>query len=84
VGSFVIGFVGALAAPDPDLRLFLMVGFCGGYTTVSSFALQTLNLAREGEWRRALGNVLGSTGLCLVSVWLGQCVGLALDPTEVA
>src|SRR5262245_53403876 len=55
-GSFVIGFFGTLTAPDGRLfvsanaRQFVMVGLCGGYTTFSSFSLQTLNQARDGEW----------------------------------
>src|ERR1700739_309163 len=65
-GSFVIGFFGTLTAPDGRLmvsgttRQFVMVGLCGGYTTFSSFSLQTLNLMRGGEWAPAAGNILGS------------------------
>ena len=57
-GSFLIGLIAALTGPDgrllvaPELRLFLMVGICGGYTTFSSFSLQTLTLAQGGEWAR--------------------------------
>ncbi len=52
-GSFVIGFFGTLTDPDgtllvnPQFRTFFMIGICGGYTTFSSFSLQTLRLARE-------------------------------------
>ena len=53
-------------------RQFLMVGICGGYTTFSSFSLQTLNLAREGEWFYAGANVVASVLLCLLAVWLGH------------
>jgi len=56
-GCLVIGFLAALTGPSlgrgwlkPEWRDFLMVGFCGGYTTFSSYGLQTLNLARDGEW----------------------------------
>jgi CrcB protein len=48
-----------------------MIGICGGYTTFSSFSLQTLNLANEGEWLRAGANILLSVVLCLAGVWLG-------------
>ena len=64
VGSFVIGFFGTLTGADgrflvaPDVRTFVMVGFCGGYTTFSSFSLQTLALARDGEWLQVGANVL--------------------------
>lgn len=77
LGSFVIGLFAALTAPggalagDGTVVAFVMVGLCGGYTTFSSFSLQTLNLARGGEWRRAFGNIVASVVLCLVSVGLG-------------
>ncbi|MCR6655440.1 MAG: fluoride efflux transporter CrcB [Opitutus sp.] len=77
-GSFAIGFLASLAAPDgrpllgPAARSFLMIGVLGGFTTYSSFSLQTLTLAREGEWLRAGGNALGTFALCFVAVWLGH------------
>ena len=78
VGSFVIGFFGALTLPEgpapasPDLRLFVMVGICGGFTTFSSFSLQTLMLLRGGAWLGASMNVLASVALCLASVTAGN------------
>jgi protein CrcB len=78
VGSFVIGFFGALTAPDgpvpspPGLRIFVMVGICGGFTTFSSFSLQTLSLARDGGWLPAMGNVVLSVILCLLAVTAGH------------
>ena len=80
-GSFVIGFLAAVTEPgsrgwtSPGVRQFLMVGVCGGYTTFSSFSLQTLNLMREREWLYAGGNVLFSVFLCLLAVWLGYLLG---------
>jgi CrcB protein len=85
LGSFVIGFFGTLTGPDGrvlvpgDVRQFVMVGICGGYTTFSSFSLQTLNLAQEGEFVRAGLNVVASVVLCLVSVWLGYVAAAALN-----
>jgi CrcB protein len=85
VGSFIIGFVATLTAPDgrllvsSDARVFVMVGFCGGFTTFSSFSLQTLTLAREGEWLWAGANILASVVLCLVSVWVGHLGAAALN-----
>ena len=76
-GSFIIGILAGLTGPDgrvvvaPDLRQFLLVGFCGGYTTFSSFSLQTLALIRDGDMLEAGGNVILSVVLCLAFVWLG-------------
>jgi CrcB protein len=83
-GAFVIGFVDALVAPggptvvNAQARLFIMAGLCGGYTTFSAFSLQTLDLAREGHWLRAGGNVGASVVACLASVWLGRAAAVAL------
>ena len=80
-GSFLIGFFGTLTMeggrhPMPEtVRLFVMVGFCGGFTTFSSFSLQTLDLLRGGAWGRALLNIGLSVMLCLASVAIGH--GLA-------
>jgi fluoride exporter len=82
-GSFVIGLIGALAIPEGRMdsssrafvTQFLMLGVCGGYTTFSSFSLQTLNLLRERELLYAGGNVVVSVVLCLVAVWLGWLLG---------
>jgi len=84
-GSFVIGFFATLTAPDGRLmvsgttRQFVMVGICGGYTTFSSFSLQTLNLLRGGEWAPAAGNMLGSVVLCMIGVWLGASCAAAIN-----
>jgi CrcB protein len=84
-GCFVIGFFAVLTGPDgrvvvaPDLRQFVMVGVCGGYTTFSSFSLQTLNLVRSGDVLRAGGNVLASVAACLVAVWIGAMAAAAFN-----
>ena len=83
VGSFVIGFFGVLTANDGrfpaplDVRAFVMVGICGGFTTFSSFSLQTLELARDGRMAQALGNIGLSVVLCLLAV-AGGYYGAAL------
>ena len=83
-GSFLIGLVASLSDPegrlliDPTARRFIMVGILGGYTTFSSFSLQTLNLAREGQWLYATANVTLSLVLCLLAVWLGHVLAQAI------
>ncbi len=78
VGSFIIGFFATLTVPDgvlpasANLRTFVMVGICGGFTTFSSFSLQTLSLARDGNWLGVMGNVVLSVVLCLLAVTLGH------------
>jgi len=73
-GAFLIGIVGALAThpgslfASPNPWLFAVTGFLGCYTTVSSFSLQTLTLANNGESRRAIGNIVLSVSLCLAAV----------------
>ncbi len=85
VGSLVIGFFATLTGPDgrvlvaPDARQFVMVGICGGYTTFSSFSLQTLNLVRGGDMLGAGGNIVASVVLCLAAVWLGHVGAAALN-----
>ena len=87
-GSFLIGLVATLTGPDgrllvaPEWRLFWMVGICGGYTTFSSFSLQTLTLAQGGEWGKAGLNVVLSLVLCLLAVWLGHVAASALNRLE--
>lgn len=85
VGSLIIGVVAALSTsfdrpwPGPEARAFIMVGFCGGYTTFSAFSLQTLDLLNSGEWFRAGGNILLSVVLCLIAVWLGYLAGNGIN-----
>ncbi len=55
-----------------------MTGICGGFTTFSTFGLETLNLARDGEWAKAAANVVGSVVLCLLGVWLGHVLAVAM------
>ena len=76
-GSFAIGFLAALG-PMPFTRQLFMVGVLGGYTTFSSFSLQTLELAHEGRWATAGVNVVLSVVLSLAAVWLGHWCGAVL------
>jgi len=84
-GCLVIGFFAAYTGPEgrllvrPEWRLAFMAGVCGGYTTFSSFSLQTLNLTMEGDWLRAGANVILSVLLCLGAVWLGELGAAAIN-----
>ena len=85
VGSFIIGFFGALTASDgrfqvhADARAFVMIGICGGYTTFSSFSLQTLDLFRDGKPGAAAANIGLSLILCLIAVSAGYASAMALN-----
>ena len=84
-GSLVIGFFAAITGPDgriwasPSFRQFFLIGVLGGYTTFSSFSLQTLALARDGEWLFATLNATGSFVLCLLAVWAGDYFAMLVN-----
>ncbi len=77
-GSFLIGLFGTLTLAhgrfpvSENLRLFVMIGVCGGYTTFSSFSLQTLDLVRQGAVAKALVNVAASVVLCVAAAAVGH------------
>lgn len=85
LGSFGIGLFAGVTASEglvlvaPSVRVFVMVGIFGGFTTFSSFSLQTLSLVQDGEWLAAAGNVLFSVALCLIAVWLGHAGAMVLN-----
>jgi CrcB protein len=87
-GSFIIGFFFTLTEPggrvfaSSDTRQFFMTGLCGGYTTFSSFSLQTLTLAQDGEWLYAGANSVASLVLCLAAVWFGHVCAIFVNPTS--
>ena len=84
-GSAFIGFFAALTASSgrllvaPSYRQFVMAGLCGGFTTFSTFSLETLNLVREGDWLKAFGNIAGTLTLCLLGVWLGYAAATTFN-----
>jgi CrcB protein len=81
LGSFVIGVVAGITLTPtrmgmhPDVRIFLMVGICGGFTTFSAFSLQTLELLQTGDVVPAALYVAGSVVLCVLFVWFGWSLG---------
>ncbi len=81
-GCFVIGLLSAVLAgkflSQPALRTAVLVGFVGAYTTFSTFAYQSFQLARGGAVALALANLAGSVTAGLVAVWLGTTIGGAL------
>ncbi len=85
VGSLLIGLVATVSDPDgrllmgPTARQFLMIGVFGGFTTFSSFSLQVLYMVRDGDWIPASLYILGSVALCLIGVWLGHALGIAIN-----
>jgi CrcB protein len=87
IGSFVIAFFGTLTVPSgphavpAEARLFVMVGICGGFTTFSSFSLQTFELMRGGEGVRAGAYVVASVALCVLGTALGHYLAAGLTGT---
>lgn len=78
LGCFFIGLIASLAETriiSPDVRLFIQIGMLGGFTTFSSFGLETFNLLRDGQFILGAMNVLLQAGIGLLAVWLGYYVG---------
>ena len=77
-GCLAIGFFFTATGTEgrwlvsPVFRQFFIFGICGGYTTFSSFSLQTLTLAQDGQWFKAGANVMVSVVFCLAAVWSGH------------
>lgn len=60
---------------QPILRVFLTIGILGGFTTFSSFSLETINLLREGDYLTGAANVVSSLVVCLGATWIGSVIG---------
>jgi CrcB protein len=84
-GCFIIGLFATLTGTEgrwlvpPLVRPFVMIGILGGYTTFSSFSLQTLNLWNDKQWGGAAANVVLSVVLCLAGVWLGAMLAGSIN-----
>lgn len=82
-GSFIMGLLTVLLEQrigtiDVHLRGMLLVGLLGGYTTFSSFSMDTISLIETGRYEAAIAYILGSVVLCLVGVWAGMLLGRQL------
>lgn len=79
LGCFLVGFFVVLAETKfllgPNARVLLMIGFCGAFTTFSTYILESANLIRDGETLRALLNLVGSVVLGFVAFRLGIFAG---------
>jgi len=79
LGSFVIGLLYGLLiteqiAPNP-WRIFIGIGVLGAFTTFSTFSMDTVLLLQQGDWLKAIANVVLNLVLCLTLAWLGLKLG---------
>jgi CrcB protein len=81
-GSFVLGFFLILTSErilaDPRWRLLVAVGFCGGYTTFSSYSYETFALFEQGRWAASALNMFFTNALCLIGVMLGAILARSI------
>jgi CrcB protein len=81
-GSFLVGLFYRYAAESalvsPEMRVFLTIGFCGGYTTFSTFSFETVRLLEDGETARALAYVALSVLVSVAAAFLGMAAGREL------
>jgi fluoride exporter len=77
-GSLVVGFfiiwTSERALVDPRWRLLVVVGFCGAFTTFSSYAFESMAYFEQGQWSLMAANILSNNVLCLVAVMAGMAL----------
>lgn len=82
LGSLVVGFfviwTTERALVNPRWRLLVVVGFCGAFTTFSSYAFESMSLFERGQWQLTLANVVGSNLLCLAAAVGGMALARVL------
>ncbi len=81
-GSFILGlflvYTTERAFVDPRWRLLIAIGFCGAYTTFSSYAFESMVYFEQGHWSLFAGNVLANNVLCLAAVLGGAALARAI------
>ena len=83
LGALLIGFIAGAAeisAPSPGLILFAKTGLCGGFTTFSTFSLESYTLIKAGQKGTAVLYIALSVGLCLLGIWLGHLAARRVFP----
>jgi fluoride exporter len=82
IGSFIVGFFVIWSTErvlvDPRWRLLVVVGFCGSFTTFSSYAFESMSFFERGQWGLMLANVFGNNLLCLAGALAGMALARAL------
>lgn len=78
LGCLLIGFIAEISENrflvSPEIRIFLMIGFLGGYTTFSTFGYETFVLLQDKDYLTAFANIFLSVIVCLASVWIGTII----------
>ncbi len=81
LGCLLMGFLFPLLMQrgvSAEVRMAVLVGLLGAFTTWSSFGIETLNMLRDDQWRWALAYVFGTNAACFLAVWLGYRVASAI------
>ncbi|MGH9493465.1 MAG: fluoride efflux transporter CrcB [Candidatus Sulfotelmatobacter sp.] len=82
LGSFIVGFFVIWTTErvllDPRWRLLVVIGFCGSFTTFSSYAFESMSFFEQGQWGLMLANVFSNNVLCLAGSLAGMAVARAL------
>jgi len=82
VGSFIVGWFMIWTTErvlvDPRWRLLIVVGFCGGFTTFSSYAFESMAYFQQGQWTLMTTNILANNVLCLVAAVAGMALARVL------
>lgn len=81
VGSFALAFIAGLLLrgilPEGQLSLMLRVGLCGGFTTFSTFSMETVSLASNGAWAGAIAYAIGTCVICILAAFAGSMLARA-------